>query len=176
MPKLFTSWHPSSHKLWKLGTRTTENQRWKNPYFWDCPDFAVQLSPCPSEFLNHLRGTDDRFLLAPAFAWPGIRKYDHPPRSYGQSQRWGRLEPGPCPMLSAAGSRLLSHLCATHSGLAGPHSLRSGSGGWAVTQAVFICSDHLRTLRWTNPASFRVRSRATLFIYSLIQHTRQARG
>ena len=35
----------------------------------------MQLFLCPWGFLNHLRGTAGRFLLAPACALPGIREY-----------------------------------------------------------------------------------------------------
>ena len=54
---------------------TWERQRGQNPYFLGCLDFGVQLVLCPWGFLNHLRGTADRFLLAPACALPGIREH-----------------------------------------------------------------------------------------------------
>lgn len=63
----------TSFESWEAHTK--ESQRRKNPYFLDYLDFVVQLFLCPWGFLNHLRGTDDRFLLAPAFALPVVRKH-----------------------------------------------------------------------------------------------------
>lgn len=42
--------------------------------FWGCLDSVLRLFLCPWGFLDHLRGTDVRFLPAPAFALPVIRK------------------------------------------------------------------------------------------------------
>lgn len=146
-----------------------ENQRGKNPYFWDCQDFAVQLSLCPWGFLNHLRGTDDRFLLAPAFAWPGIRKYNHLSRSHGQSQE-ARLC-GIWPPPSATGSCLLSHLSSIRLGSRRSPQPGSGSGDWAVLQTLspLTMTIHIHSDGQTQQ-SFRIRCRSH-FVHLFIDST-----
>lgn len=136
----------------------------------------MQLSLCPSGFLNHLRGTDDRFLLAPAFAWPGIRKYNHSSRSYGQLQEVRLF--GAWPLPSAQCCRLMTALTPLH------HSLRSrwppqpAFWLWGLSchaNSVFICSDHLCTLRWAIPASFRITSRSH-FVHLFAESRRAKHG
>lgn len=63
----------TSSESWEAHTQ--DRKRSRNPYFLDYLDFGAQLFLCPWGFLNHLRGTADRFLLAPACALPGIREY-----------------------------------------------------------------------------------------------------
>lgn len=63
--------------LSQLGHRSPRGERGgghKDPYFWDCLDFGVKLSPCPWGSLDHRRGTGDHFPRAPAFALPERRK------------------------------------------------------------------------------------------------------
>ena len=75
MPKLSTPRVPSATSSESWEVHTWGRERRHNPYFLGCLDSGVQLFLCPWGFLNHLRGTAGRFLLAPACALPGIREY-----------------------------------------------------------------------------------------------------
>ena len=75
MPKLSTPRVPSAMSSESWEVHTWGRERRHNPYFLGCLDSGVQLFLCPWGFLNPLRGTAGRFLLAPACALPGIREY-----------------------------------------------------------------------------------------------------
>lgn len=82
---------------------TWERERGQNPYFLGCLDFGVQLVLCPWGFLNHLRGTADRFLLAPACALPGIRRVQLLVAGHVDGHKWGcGLAPAKCSRLASA--------------------------------------------------------------------------
>lgn len=130
MPKLFTPWHPSSHKLCKLRVphQGEQGNRRKHPYFLDYRDSVVQLFLCPWGFLDHLRGTDGHSRPAPAFALPVIRR--------GDGCHWSCFcFPSPA----------LSNSVACHAPQPGSYS-----EGQAITQTPSPCHDPVPTLGWLN--------------------------
>lgn len=127
----------TSSESWEA--HTWGRERRQNPYFLGCLDSGVPLFLCPWGFLNHLRGTAGRFLLAPACALPRIREYSC----------WSRVM---WTITSEAAAWLLPNAAGLHQPYPGPLGLL-----WVSGPSSLGCLEPSKVglsppvHRWTNP-------------------------
>lgn len=167
-PKLFTPWHPFSHKLWKLGSPHQRESEKKESLLFGLSGLRSAALPLPLGVFK----PSERYWwpLSPSSSlrFACSKKAQSFVRGLMDNHKGeGCLWLGPC-QLSPPLPRLTQDLVI-------PYSQGSGSGAWAVTQtlsspAIIICLHSDEQIQ----QFLGLVSGVTLFIYSLVQHMCQA--